>query len=328
MIDRDLGIMAGVELEASVTNGSGKPVDVRSYIERTSCDGRFVVDGVGIITTDAGWHQVEGSLDPSCLIEEHEWMASQFLKQLPADWEASFVGRDPYCSWEELWSDQFWCPAPRYQSLRQAAEEDVAEFEQLNWRGILGMTNWNSTHIHLGIPPYSPEGIRAINYLNNWGPAIAVYLSGEIYSTRLERAWWGWTRPNRGVSYNHWYQSPQQMLDSVMDLPVLLEEIEGQIVPSQRMMTRLLPIQESTTWWGVRPRKYNGNSEGTVEFRYLDSIYPSKLSSLLTTFFGLLDKCLCSSNDLPLLSEKQWWSMMMGQDYRSAGEFISTILCC
>lgn len=183
------------------------------------------------------------------------------------------------------------------------------------------MTMWAALQFHYEIPPTSPEGVKLINYLTNYSPALAVFFANPYPSRRLTRAWWGWGNMRRQPNY-WWFRDGEELREFWLSLPRLIKEIKD----GEWMVDLSRPdfpdlFHEITIHWFVRPRW----CLGTIEFRPLDSLPPNRIGEAAEFFLKVVDKILTTS-ELPKISPQDWWNMIFKQNRFQAEKLLRELL--
>jgi len=245
----------GLELEVSVVK-NGKLVDVFSVVGET---GKRVKHAYA--KTDAGWFQLEISLDPVGIEDLHEvplllenalWEVKNWLGDVDFVFTGMLEGMvnvdirgiiegkvSPPL--DILYS--LWCPKVRYQQLISYFQERFP-----HWHPILLAPLFNALHVH--IQTKDPFNARVLWEGNFLLPSLAVQ-KGWASPHRLK--WWqcGWCEKERVVPcVNGSFISQWERVPPIFDLP-----------------------KPGTVWWLCRPRP----DYGTWEFRFFDSCEPSEV---------------------------------------------------
>ena len=275
----------GIELEGFVYHDN-KRVNLYQWLDGSE----IIVDSAGIIKTDAGAHQLEISATPC----EHPGLIYDkliaALELLPPEWKILYQGEDPLGCGP-------WAPKSAYETIIAALAQETS-----HWQGVLRMPQWSALQIHLEVHPYSKAGIKLMNYLNNWAPAICIALANPFPSERLRRCWFGWADP-RHLPAPRWFDSSNHLKETVEQVP------------------KIIGTREAQDWWLVRARP----RLGTIEFRALDSIPPDKIECVSELVLKITRNCLYRKTQ-PRLSSQEWWEMIDKQNQKKANSFMQLLL--
>jgi gamma-glutamyl:cysteine ligase YbdK (ATP-grasp superfamily) len=299
----------GVELEGFVYKNR-EPVNVYQLV------GEGLEKKEGVIKTDAGACQIELSTKPAKDVKQLCHNLSSLLEYLPNDWELVFQGIDQRLNGNLY---HMWASKKRYEALFEAVKREVGEkgLEKVRYASI-----FSALHIHLGIEPYSQEGVKLINYLNNWAPYLGVLFANPYPSERLRRSWWGWFREER-LPAPRFFASSEELRNYLLSIPKLMTKVGKEWKPFLQRIETIDGLHEGTIYWFVRPRQ----SYGTIEFRVFDAVEPQKVQQIVECVLELAERILKQERDtLPLISERDWREGIFYQDRKKAEKFIKTIL--
>ena len=298
----------GIEIEGFVYNNQQR-VDVYQVFGEGE-----VFKGIGVYKTDAGKHQLEIALEPVRTSKELKELIKEALSQLPFSWTIFFEGTDPY---SEDGEELPWAPKPRYKALRKALEIEAGP----SAKGVREVSRFSSTHFHIGIDPFSEEGLKLLNCLNRWAPFLAVLFAHPYPSYRLRKCWWGWGNNARLPGYR-FFKSQKELKETLFSLPQLVKvNKDKEWLPYLKPPKELTSLHLGTIYWWVRPRP----DYGTVEFRPFDALPPPLLIDAFETMRNLIDFILSSKKNLPSFPEYQWWQMISHQDKNLAQRFFMKI---
>lgn len=297
----------GVELEGFVYQqdcGYFRPVDVYHWLDQ---DGQMHIPELGICSTDAGINQIEWSLDPIEYLNDLENKLRVVMSLLPQEWQVFFCGEDPHLNGVQ----PIWAPKSRYKALVEALKNECPK----TYYGVLRIPQYSATHIHLELHPDSQEGLKVLNYLNNWAPLIGTLFANPLPSRRIKEAWRGWADPRR-LPGPWWFNTTGELREFVLAIPKLIIDYANGTRPYLGYTSIPDQLHEGTIWWWCRPRW----TLGTVEFRVLDSMPPDRVLWAVSFILDLVEIILNKDN-LPVIHESTWWLLSSHQDIVAARQF-------
>jgi len=292
----DFGVPhVGVESEGFVYSKDGEKINVFEWL-----GGSITVPNGGVISTDAGPHQIEISTLPCKSNEELLDMFNVCLGELPSDWQIYWTGVDPFANG----SVPKWSPKPRYNGLHSGLKA-----EHPNWEKVLEIARYSALNLHFEGDPSSPEGVSTINWLNNQAPVLVQDIHQKIgipISRRFRVAWRGWADKRR-LPHWFWFADRQEMEDYWQSIPRLYKEAGADVWVADLETRPEIgdPVAEGAIWWEARPRW----SYGTIEWRSLDSVpiavIPTVIEEMLVRRLQFLDGK--AGEKIP---EEDWWQMI------------------
>lgn len=290
----------GVEIEGFVYSKNKERINVYDWL-----GGSIEEPNGGVISTDLGMNQIEFSLDPCQSNEEVIDKLNVCMSVLPKDWTIYWEGVDPFA--DGMPSAR--SPKNRTENMFLALEKE----EPTHWQQVKFLPSFSALNLHFEMNPSSEIGVKTMNWLNNQAPILVHEIPlqmGLIPTERFYKAWRGWADPRRLPHYL-WFSNGEHLEEYWKSIPCLSREVgDDEWEVDLKTFPEIGDLwEEKSIWWEARPRWAIG-SQGTIEWRTLDSMPLDKIPQVIDIFLTKWKKATSEGGGFERLSEQQWWQMV------------------